>query len=196
MDQELGLTIIENSIDVFRSGNGILLSHRDRALKAQKVGEDIKVNWEKVMALEDGEAKTAALAELDARSNKYLVNCNTAAAGMKENRKAITQLMDTVKSMFTEEKNKIDPKFSQLAKKIQEYRNYYAKWLLAEQDRIRKEAELKAAKGTEANELTAKWNTFISEWLVNYLVTKKARITESFNGITPGFFSEIFAPSP
>jgi len=109
---------------------------------------------------------------------------------MMESRKAITQLMDTIKSIFTEEENKLDIKKSEKPLQIQNNRNAYAKWLVEEQRRLAEEAAAKAAKETEKNELTANYTSMIVSQLLTILARKKEAITNSFNAITLDNFDE------
>ncbi len=178
------LTIIENSIEVFRSGGQILTTHKMRSEKAIAVAGSIVRQWEEVNSIEDPEERMKQSAELDARSNKFLSNCSVAKAEMMESRKAITQLMDTIKAAFTEKENKLDVKKSELPAKVQSHRNAYAKWVLDETERKRVAAEKKAARETEANELNAKWKLEISQFLLNILSDKKEKVMASFNAIT------------
>lgn len=190
-NNEQGLSIIDKSIDVFKSGSGILLNHQTRATKAAAVARDILIKWEEANALTDPDLKKKALEEIDARSNKFLANSTGAVKEMSEARKAITQLMDEVKSMFTSEENKINPEKSADAQKIQQYRNNYAKWIIAEQERIRREAEAKAAKEKELTVLQTGWKSYITNFLNDHLANKKLKMNSAFNGITLATFEEM-----
>lgn len=189
-NNEQGLSIIDKSIDVFKSGSGILLNHQTRATKAAAVARDILIKWEEANSITDPDQKKAALEAIDERSNKFLANSTGAVKEMAEARKAITQLMDEVKKMFTGEENKIDPTKSEYAQKIQQYRNNYAKWIIAEQERVRKEAALKAAKEKEAGDMQISWKTGITNFLNEQLALKKTKMNNAFNAITLETFEE------
>lgn len=189
-NNEQGMTIIERSVDVFKGGNEILLSHQTRASRAIAVAQDILIKWDEANKITDPEQKKAALEAIDTRSNKFLANSTGAVKEMAEARKAITQLMDEVKSMFTSEENKINPEKSADAQKIQQYRNNYAKWLIAEQERIKKEAALKAAKEKEAGDMQSSWKTGITNFLNEQLALKKTKMNNAFNAITLETFEE------
>ena len=109
---------------------------------------------------------------------------------MEESRKPITQLMDMVKKMFTEEENKLDPKRDTQPALIQSRRNTYARELAEEQERIRKEAALKAEKQKEAVEIRSSFKNTVTQNLLDFLSKKKISITNSFNGITLENFEE------
>lgn len=179
------IEIINNeTIEVFRNGSAIVLNHQTRSAGALKVGQKLVGEWEAAMKIEDLDERARVCADLDARSNRFLVNCTTAKNEMMEDRKAITALMDTIKGTFTEEENKLDVKKSVLPVQVQNYRNNYSKWLLEEKARKDKEAQDKANKAQEAINLKAEWNKYIAQWLINLLTNKKKQITDTFNAIT------------
>jgi hypothetical protein len=178
------VAIINNSIEVFKSAPQILLSHQARSSKALGVAKNILNQWNEAYALTDSDSRRAALEAVDKRSNDFLANCGKASSEMQESRKAITQLMDELKKMYTAEENKIDPKKGELPLSIQTNRNKYAKELQEEQERQRKLAEEKAAKSKEEVEIRAAINSQIGEMLLHFLAKRKATITASFNAIT------------
>lgn len=189
-NNEQGLSIIEKSIDVFKGGHEILLSHQTRASRAIAVAQDICIKWEEANAITDPDLKREALEKIDTRSNNFLVKSKGTVEEMAESRKAITQLMDEVKKMYTVEENKINPDKSEYAQKIQQYRNNYAKWVLAEQERIKKEAAAKAAKEKEAGDMQISWKTGITNFLNEQLALKKTKMNNAFNAITLETFEE------
>lgn len=184
MEQTQELTIIEKSLDIFKGGGAILLTHQARAGKALQVGQSILEQWDAAYAITDEEQRRQALASADERSNKFLVNCGASAKEMQENRKAITQLMDAIKGMFTEEENKLDTKKGEIPVKVQVKRNQYAKEELEFQERKRKEAEARAAKAKEEAELRATIRNSIANALIDFLAKKKQTVTDHFNRIT------------
>ncbi|MFL5809215.1 MAG: hypothetical protein ACJ749_06805 [Flavisolibacter sp.] len=178
------LTVIDKSIEVFKGGSAILLSHQNRSKKALAVAQDILNAWDNAYLIEDPEQRAEALAIIDQRSNKFLANCGAAVDDMQESRKAITQLMDMIKKMFTEEENKLDVKKDTLPAKVQVKRNAYAKELFEEQKRKRKLAEQKVAKAKEELEIRSWIKNAIANCLLTFLSKKKISITNSFNAIT------------
>jgi hypothetical protein len=179
------LTVIDKSIDVFKNGSALLVNHQSRAAKALRVGTDILTQWDIAYSEPDGDSRREKLAAIDKRSNDFLANCGVAKKDMEESRKAITQLMDVIRGMFTEEENKLSVKAKDSKPAlIQEKRNGYAKEVAIQKENDRKAAELKAAKAQEENMLRAFIRNAIAQNLLNYLANRKIAITESFNKIT------------
>ena len=138
----LATVLIENSLEGFRSAPEILKTNQERTQKAVAVGNNILIAWQDAWAIADEDEKMKALAAVDERSNKYLVNCGTALKEEKELRSAITQLMDEFKKMFTSAENDIDKaKAGTVPARVQDQRNTYAKEAAAITERKRKEAE-------------------------------------------------------
>lgn len=187
IDQQVA--IINNSIEEFKAAPQIVTNHRDRASKALAVASAIEKQWQDADAIQDPTQRNTAWAACDERSNKFLANCSKALAEMKESRKGITQLMDMLKKMFTEEENKLDPKAQAIAA-IQGKRNAYAQHLLQEQERKRKEAERKAAIEKERVTVRAELTKLISNALLAKIADKKGRMMAGFNGITLENFTE------
>jgi hypothetical protein len=177
-------TIIDKSIDVFKGGSGIILNHRDRVSKALVVGNNILEQWKTAYMIADPLEREKALQAVDERSQKFLVNSGAALGQMQENRKAITQLMDAIKKMFTSEENKLDPKLDTIPAKVQVFRNQRAKEVVEEQERKRQEAELRAARATEISELRAAIKNCIANKLIEFLANKKLGIVKTFDTIT------------
>jgi hypothetical protein len=184
------LTVIDKSIDIFKGAPDILKAHRSRVQKALAVGLNIVTQWENAFMIEDPEARESALASADERTNKFLVNCGIAKTEMEDSRKAITQLMDVIKKMFTEEENKLDPKKDTIPAKLQSNRNQYAKEVLDIQERKRKEADLRAAKAKEESDIRVFIRNAITQCLIDFLAKKKLAITNTFNAITMDDFDE------
>jgi len=183
MEQTMELTVIDKSLEVFKGGSAILVSHKSRAEKALKVAGSILDQWNMAYSYSDPEQRKSALAIVDKRSNDFLANCGVAKTEMEESRKAITQLMDVIKKMFTEEESRIDPKKSEQGVKIQTNRNKYAAELIEQKKRDDQAAELKAAKGKESAEIRAYIKNAITQNLLSFLADKKQAITNSFNAI-------------
>lgn len=179
-------TVIDKSMEVFKDGSMILRNHEIISSKALAVGRNIDAAWEEAYAIPEPEKKFAALAELDARSNKYLVNVGTRLKDLKDARAPLTQLMNRISSLYTSQENMLDRdnKAGAVPAKIQARRNQYAKDLLAEEDRKKKEAAKVAAKNKEAVDLRAWIKNAIGQALVNYQASRKMAWTKSFNEIT------------
>jgi hypothetical protein len=178
------LTIIDKSIDVFKTGSQILRSNQDRTSKALAVGENIL----KSIQESGGEISSQ---ELDERANNYLANCSKAKSEMNDARSPVTQLMNTIIKMYTAEENKLDAsKADTVPFQIQQHRNKYARKVQEEQDRKRKEAEEKAAKSKEEVEIRAQVKNTIAQALLGYLSSKKTSIVSAFNSITLENFEE------
>jgi hypothetical protein len=182
--QNNDLAIIDKSLEIFKNGSALLKSNQDRAGKALAVGSNI-------LQVINGAGGEINNEELDARCMKYLANCNAATKEMKESRMQVTQMMDTIKKMYTEEENKLDStKPDTVPFKIQQFRNGYARKVAQEEERKRKEAEVKAAKAKEQVEITAYINNQIAQCLLDYLSKRKIAITNKFNEIQLPEFSE------
>lgn len=188
--QDKQVAVINNSLEVFKGAPGILLKHQDRSKKAMAVANSILKQWELAYTIQDPDRRREALAAVDQRSNDFLANCGKACEEMQDSRKAITQLMDMLKKMYTEEENKLDVKKGMLPASIQSKRNVYAKELLEEQERNRKLAEERVAKGKEEIEIRSYIKNKIADCLLNYLANRKITINNRFNDITLQNFEE------
>ena len=187
LDQAPGteLTVIDKSIDVFKNGSAILINHKNRAVKAALVGASILEQWDQAYAETDPEAKKIKLSAVDKRSNDFLANCGIAKKDMEESRKAITQLMDVIRGMYTEEEGKMDVKRKETTpSKVQTKRDIYALEVAEQKEKERKESEFKALMTQEENSLRAFARNAIAQNLLDFLSKKKTAITESFNKIT------------
>jgi len=177
-------TVIDKSLEVVKSGSKLLREHERISSRAMAVGRKIKDDADAAYAIEDPKLRFEALAKVDERANKFLVNCRTRSTEMKEARSAVTQVCSRIVTMFTELENPLDNKTGPIPKSIQEFRNRYAKDLVVEQERIKKEAKLAADKKIEAVDLRAWVKNAIGQALVNYKAARKLAWTESFNAIT------------
>lgn len=175
---------IEKSVDIFRGGGAILIANQNKAAKALKIAESVLSDWDKAYSTIDPEQKKAALSAADLRSNKFLVNCGVAVKEMAESRKAVTQLMDTLKEMFTAEENSINVTKGGKSATVQAKRNEYAKWTVEEKKRQDKIAQDKADKLKEETNIKATVNNIIAQWLLKFLSERLVKMTTAFNGIT------------
>jgi hypothetical protein len=168
------LAVIENSIEVLKTGPQILQSNQIRAQKALIVGKNI------LSAIQE----EGITAELDERAKNYLININKALPEMKQERAAVTQIMDELKKMFTEVENQLDPKKSgTVPAQIQVARDTYAKQMAEEAERKRKEAEAAAAKAKQRIELISTIEIKLSNYFNDYLLSKKTKFQQSFNSL-------------
>ncbi|MDE3249424.1 MAG: hypothetical protein KGO82_12235, partial [Bacteroidota bacterium] len=175
------VAIIQNSLEVLKTGPEILLRSRERKEKALTVGRNI------LAAIQENGMN----AELDERAKNYLVKSRDALAEMKDQRAGVTQIMDQLKKMYTEVENDLDAKKAgTIPSQIQGHRDAYAKQQAEEAERKRREAEREAAKKKEAIEIWA----YCEKWFANKLLTllseKKNRIVNVFNAITLETFAE------
>lgn len=185
------VAVINNSIEIFRSAPEILQSNQARTAKAISVGNNIIDQWHAAWAIESEEERLAALAVVDERSNKYLVNCNTALKEEKEARAAITQMMDAFKKMFTEAENELDrTKPNTITNKVQNNRDTYVSEVAKVQERKRREAERVAAKAKEEIEIRSSVEKWLSDKLIGLLTARKEAIQNAFNHIVLETFEE------
>ena len=184
IDDDSQVAVIQRSIKVFEGAADILLTHQTRAAKALSIAQSIQDQWKTSFAIEDPDKRMKALGAADERSMKFLSRCTETSDEMRDARKAITQLMDMLKTLYTTEENSLDPKKGPLPMAIQQQRNAYAKEVIIEQERQKKIAEAKAAKEQEANRLRSFISTTITQKLLDYLATKKVQLTNSFNSMT------------
>ena len=162
--------VYERSVATFSGGAEILSANITLAGKAVNAGN----------ALREEIATKGMSKELDDKCNRYLVLLKERLTGINENRKAITQLMDSVKSMFT----KPEADMSSQITAIQTMRNDYAKKLAddakLEVERLaREKARMQELADVKAYILLSMNNHFINE--VN---TLKSKMQASFNMIT------------
>lgn len=175
------LTVIENSLDLLKTGPDILRANKARTDKALEVGRNI------LTAITDG----GMTPELDARAMKYLANSSAALKEMKEGRAGVTQIMEELKKMFTGIENQLDAgKAGTIPLQVQEHRNAYAKKLAEEKKRKAEEAERLAAKQKETVELTYAAGTRLAKHYNDYLLLQKSKLQDGFNGITLADFEE------
>lgn len=162
--------------DIAKNGAEVLNSNKERAEKAITVGKNILTAINEAGGLNP---------DLDARCNKYLVNCRNAKKEMEEIRKPITQLFDQIKKEFTSTENDLDiKKDGTLPFIIQTHRNDYVKQIEAEKERKRKAAELKLNQDKERVDVKTVIETQLSNYVSNHISERKDKLQESFNNIT------------
>jgi|GEM_PF-1957429 len=181
MTENSQVAIIENSLEVLKTGPKILTDNQSRKDKALTVGRNI------LSAIESNGMSP----EIDDRAMKYLANISTANKEMKESRAAVTQIMDQLKKMYTEVENELDTKKpGTIPAQIQSHRDQYAKDIAAEQERKRKEAERAAAKAKEAIEIKSQAEVTLSGIANDLLLSAKTRMNTAFNAITLATYQE------
>lgn len=83
--------------------------------------------------------------DMDEKLRKYINKSRTTVTTMTERRKPVTQLFDNIRSGFTELERMIDPKVAGTpANRAQKLRDDYARRKFEEEQKRRREAELKA----------------------------------------------------
>jgi hypothetical protein len=178
------VAVINNSIDLFRTAPEVLKANQLRTSKAKGIGEAILQQWADAFAISEEDARMAALAEVDTRSNKYLINCNVALEEEKAARASITQMMDAFKKMFTEAEAELDKtKPGTVAQKIQNSRNLYAAEDNKLRERKRQEAARTAAKAKELIEIRTTFEKSYAAAFNNFLLSKKTKLQQMFNSL-------------
>lgn len=167
--------VIKNSAELLQEAPAILQENQTRKDKAVEVGKNI------LLTIND----KGMSAELDDRCKNYLVNVNKAVTYMKDKRSSITQIMDGLKSMYTEVETELNPKREgSIPYLIQKHRDAYAKKVAEE-----KAAELQrlkdiADKGKEAVDIKFAISKQLTEFYNTYLLNQKNKIRSVFNSIT------------
>ena len=100
--------ILQNTAEIMKQAPAVLTSNINTVSKAEAIGEDILRAWKEAWAITDESKRIIALTAVDERSNKFLQNCSSAVKRMNDARVPITQIMDKVKKMFTENESKLD----------------------------------------------------------------------------------------
>lgn len=189
-NQTTELTIIDKSIDVIKTGSEILKNNQGLAAKAVNIGQKILSDLITLKEARNNNSitpdeYTTQRKAIDDRCNNYLANCSNAKKKMFEERSPITQIANLIVTQFTEQENLLDVKKAMTVPSvIQSERNHYAKELFEEQEKVRKDAEAKAAKGKEAIDMRAYLKNSIAQCLIDFLSKRKLSITNSFNDIT------------
>lgn len=166
--------VIKNSLDLIKEGPNILIANRDKKMRALVVGNNL-------LSLIHGGGMTP---ELDERAKKFLVNAAAAKKKMNEDRSAVTQIMDKLKSMYTEVENDLDiTKPGTVPYKVQLERNAYVKKVAEEQEEKRKAAELLQKQAQARIDVRATAEQKLAEFFNNLLLEKKQKVTNAFNNL-------------
>lgn len=173
--------IILASLEEFKKGPEVLMANEDRKNKAITVGNDILAKIQE-LGMND---------ELDLRANNFLANCTKANKEMKENRSPVTQIMDSLKKMYTEVENEIDPsKEGTVGYMIQQERNRYAQKKAKEQAERERLAQLELAKKQDLIDLKASATTQLSKHFNDHVAERKNAYLVIFNAITLDTYAE------
>lgn len=179
MSQEL--QIITGSLEILQNGAAVLLANKERAQKANAVGQkivsDIQANGNKLSP------------ELDERCMKYLANCAKASKEMNESRTPLTQAMALVAKEFTSAENMISSKVANTcAAIIQQARNDWAKYLNDEAVKQRQAAAREAERKQEAIDIKSAAERELLIYTGNYINSQKSALQSEFNSMTLATF--------
>ena len=174
--------ILQNTAEIMKQAPAVLTSNINTVSKAEAIGEDILRAWKEAWTITDESKRIIALTAVDERSNKFLQNCSSAVKRMNDARVPITQIMDKVKKMFTENESKLDvTKDLTKPKYIKAERDKYA----AEIIRIQKQKEAEIQKQQQAANDAISINSFAStqilKVLINAVSEKKTKMRNAFN---------------
>lgn len=185
-------TVIDNSITLIRQGSAVLRSHEMRAAKALQVVRKLETAWEEAYAIQEPAKKWEALASIDTRTEKFLVNGRDALKQMKEGRAALTQLLTRITSMYTAQENLLDPAAKEgiAVKGLQTRRNKYVQDVAIEKKRLADEAQKAKEKTQAAVDFRAAVVLYINTTLINYQAGIKAKWLTAFNEITLDNYEE------
>lgn len=162
--------------DIAQNGAEVLNTNKERSEKALAVGRNI------LQAINEAGGLNP---ELDARCNRYLVNCRTAKKEMEESRKPITQLFDQIKKEFTATENELDiRKDGTVPFVVQNHRNEYVKQIEAEREKKRLAQELELNKQKERVDIATSVKTQLSAYVQAHIESRKELLQKSFNAIT------------
>lgn len=145
------IVINDKTIELFKSAPEILTANRSRTENIKRVGNIILNNWKVINVMPDGPEKDALLAEIDIKSAKYIDSAKAGNKLSKDERAAVTQIMDEFKKMYTTAENEVDitkdgtPPFL-----IQKERNSYITLLTKKKEEAERKLKLETAKKTEA----------------------------------------------
>lgn len=172
-------TAIRNNMTIIATLPDVLQEVQLRVSKAENVGR-------KLLQEIDEQGMTP---ERDALVKDYIVKIAALKKELENKRKPATQSFDIIKTMFTSEEAKIDPK-GEIISQLQRYRNEFAAAEAARIKREQEEAERKIQKGKEAAAIAGEIILQISNALINFLDERKKSIQGAFNNIILEVFAE------
>ena len=174
--------ILQNTAEIMKQAPAVLTANINTVSKAEAIGEDILKAWKDAWGITDENKRIIALTAVDERSNKFLQNCSAAVKRMNDSRVPITQIMDKVKKMFTENESKLDvTKDLTKPRYVKAERDKYAGEML----RIQKEKEEQIKKDQQAKNDAISINSYASteilKALINAVSEKKIKMRNAFN---------------
>lgn len=174
--------ILQNTAEIMKQAPAVLTSNINTVSKAEAIGEDILRAWKEAWAITDENKRIIALTAVDERSNKFLQNCSAAVKRMNDSRVPITQIMDKVKKMFTENESKLDvTKDLTKPRYVKAERDKYAAEMLriqkAKEEQIKKDQQVK----NDAISISSYASTEILKALINAVSEKKIKMRNAFN---------------
>lgn len=136
-----------------------------------------------------GEKVLAEMAEMndskDEMANGFLVKARKTLELINEQRKPVTQFLDSIKKEFTTIERELDPKNNDsIVSKIQARRNEYATAKLQAQVKKEEEARRKAAINQEKAETESHIETALRVYFSDYLSRRLQRLHDAFNAMT------------
>lgn len=169
--------IFQESLTIFQEAPGILKANRLSVSNAKAYAERLLNEYKA--------AGNKWSADLDEKAMNFLIKIGTTVKSMNEKRTPFTQLAAALSKQFTSLEAELDvaAKTPNVFSQIQGLRNDWAKWLIEEAERKRKEAERLAAIDKDKAQLTGWILLKIGELLTDYIFKKKQAWTSSFNNI-------------
>lgn len=172
---EIATVDVEEISTIMQGAGAVLALNTNLVNKAETGGQQL-------MDTIEGEGMTK---ELDAAVNEWQVKAKTALGILNTRRTPITQVMDKMKSFFTELEGKLDPKkANSIYAKLQIKRNEFA---AAEAKRAKEEqAKIQLEKDTNAEKisLTAEIATQIKNIYNDKLFTFKKFLSDTYDRLT------------
>ncbi|WP_231489868.1 hypothetical protein [Pedobacter sp. Leaf170] len=179
---ELAKIDVDEIAEIMQGASAVLSKNENLALAAEKGGQQLLDTIE-AEGMND---------ELDSAANQWQVKAKDAAGILNKRRVPITQVIDKMKSFFTELEGKIDPKkpnsvYSKIQAKRNEWAGEKAKKAKAEQDAIIKKQNI----ANEKISLAAEIATQIKQIYNTKLFTFKKFVTDTYDKLTIDNAAEI-----
>jgi len=150
----------------------LIESSKTRVLNATAAGEKILADM-----VEMNDAK-------DEVANGYLVKARKTLELINEQRKPVTQFLDSIKKEFTTTEKELDPKNSDsIVAKIQARRNEYATAKLAAQKKKEEESQRNAAISQEKAATEAAIDSALRNYFSEHLSKQLQRLHDTFNAM-------------
>jgi hypothetical protein len=177
--------ITDESVELLRTAPEVLTANRERSAKIKDVAAKIISNWDIANAMPDGPEKDAKLAQIDVSSEQFVAKAKIGLKTSKENRAPYTQVMDMIKTYFTECENDVD-----ITKKdtpvylVQQKRNEYVTKLQKQKEEFERKLKLETAKKTEAIDIASEMAKVIVTKTAEIIANAKIKIAEFVNNTT------------